>query len=275
MGKRFRIVLTVVLLIAGGLLVWVVWPAGEPVHNGGTLTFWIDQYQANLLARGDSESALKRDEAQMAIREIGTNALPALLTMVGKSDSPLKTRLLALIRRQPVIHFRLYNDDYYHAKSSYGFGALGPIAKPAVPALIELLNDRNPRVRACAAHSLGLIGPEAESSISALLPLLDERNEGIPILASMSALGSIHKRPEIVLPALLQFLNGERKDWNYAAPALDALGWYREQARFAVPIIEEFLQDPDESKRNAALNALNRIDREAAAKAARSTAKPR
>jgi HEAT repeat protein len=211
---------------------------------------------------------MKRDEALAAIREIGTNALPALLAMVGKKDSPLKRQLLALARKQSVVSLRLYSDDHYHARSSYGFGALGPIAKPAVPALIKLLRDKNPRIRACAANSLGLIGPEAEAAIPALLPLLDERNEGLPILASMGALRSIHRRPDIVIPALLQFLNGERKDWNYATPALDALGWYRDEARFAVPIIEEYLHHPDADKRSAALNALNKIDPEAARKAA-------
>jgi HEAT repeat protein len=265
----------VAFLIAVGVLVWWAWPQKEQTYQGKPLSFWIDQYQAHLLARGDSEPALKRNQAQAAIREIGTNALPALLAMVSKKDSPLKSRLLTLARKQSFIKFRLNNDDYYHARSSYGFGALGPIAKPAVPALIELLHDKNPRVRACAAHSLGMIGPDAESAIPALLPLLDERNEGIPILESMWTLGVIHKRPEIVIPALLQFLNGERKDWNYATPALDALSWFREEARFAVPVIEEYLHDSDVSKRDAALNALNRIDPEAAAKAARSMAEPR
>ncbi len=273
MGKRLRTILAAVFLIAVGLLVWTAWRSGEPVYQGKPLTFWIDQYQQHLLARRDTEQESKRDQARAAIREIGTNALPALLAMVGKKDLPLKTRLLTLIRKQSVIRLRLYNDDYYHARSSYGFAALGPAAKPAVPALIELLRDRNPRVRACAAHSLGLIGPEAEAAVPALLPLLDERNEGIPILESMGALGFIHQQPEIVIPALLQFLNGPRKDWNYATPALDALGWYRDEARFTMPVIEEYLHHPDVSKRNAALNALNKIDREAATKAARSMPK--
>jgi HEAT repeat protein len=240
MGKRSRTILAAVFLIAVAVLVGKVWPSGEPAYQGRPLSSWLDQDQAYLVARGDSERASKRNQARAAIREIGTNALPALLVMVGKTDSPLKTRLLTLVGKQSFIEFRLRNDDYYRARSSHGFSTLGSIAKPAVPALIKLLRDKNPRVRACAAHSLGLIGPEAESAIPALIPLLDERNKGTPILASMGALGSIHKRPEIVLPALLEFLNGERKEWNYAAPALDALGWYREEARFAIPVIEEY-----------------------------------
>lgn len=158
MSTRVRTTLVAVFLMAGAVFVWTVWPTSEPHHQGKPLTFWIDQYQAHLLVRGDSEQAMKRDEALAAIREIGTNALPTFLAMVGKKDSPLKRQLLALARKQSVVRLRLYSDDYYHARSSYGFAALGSIAQSAVPALIELLRDKNPRVRACAAHSLGLIG---------------------------------------------------------------------------------------------------------------------
>jgi len=275
MARRFRTILAVAFVIAVGVLSWRVWPSGEPAYQGKPLSLWMDQYQEHLLARSDPEKVLKRDQARTAMREIGTNALPALLAMVGKSDSPWKTRALALVRKQSVIKLRLYSDDHFHARSSYGFSALGATAKPAVPALIELLQDKNPRVRACAALSLGLIGPEAESAIPALLPLLDERNQGITILESMGALRSIHKRPDIVIPALLQFLNGARRDWNYAAPALEALGWYGKEAKSTVPAIEEYLDDPDINKRNAAFNALGKIDPEAATKAARSMAERR
>jgi len=256
--------------MAVALLIWVAWPAREPVYQGQPFTFWLDQYRTNFPGRGASDAASKQDEAQAAIRAIGTNALPVLLGMVGKSDLPLKTRLLTLLRKQSVIQVQVHNDDYYHARSSYGFGALGSIAKPAVPALMELLHDKNPRVRACAAHSLSLIGPEAEPAIPALLPLLDERNEGLPILASMDALGAIHKRPEIVIPALLRFLNGDRKEWNYSVPTMYAIRRYGDEAKSIVPVIEEYLHHPDADKRDAALNALNRIDPEAANKAVRS-----
>src|SRR5881396_431389 len=106
MGKRFRTILAVAFLIAVGVLVWKVWASGEPDYQGRALTFWIDQYQEHLLARGDSEQAVKRDQARTAIREIGTNALPVLLAMVGKKDSALKTRVLALVGRQSVIKLR-------------------------------------------------------------------------------------------------------------------------------------------------------------------------
>ena len=41
-------------------------------------------------------------------------------------------------------------------------GKIGPEAKDAVPALTELLNDKNENVRSAAAIALGGIGPAAK-----------------------------------------------------------------------------------------------------------------
>jgi HEAT repeat protein len=123
-----------------------------------------------------------------------------------------------------------------------------------------LLKDEDYQVRAIAANDLATIGPEAEEAIPALFPLLDERNHGIPIIEAMMALGAIHRRPEIVPPRLLEFLNGDRNDWNYQSPALDAIGRYRSDAKALAPVIISILDDPDSSRNSAAESALIMID---------------
>lgn len=232
----------------------------------------MDQYQRYMLARPGTVGAGPRDEALNAIREIGTNALPTLLQMVAAKDSPLKKKFASLAARQSLVQLQFHSADYYHAKASYGFGALGPIAKPAVPSLIPLLQSRDPQVQTSAAHSLSLIGPDAESAVPALLPLLEERNDGLAILESMLALGHIHKQPELVLPRLVEFLNEPKKDWNYAGPALEAIGWYQAEAKHLVPLIEPFMDDPSSNIRDSALNALNRIDMDASIRARKARA---
>lgn len=186
--------------------------------------------------------------------------------MVSARDSALKQKLLTLAEKQSVVSLGIHRDDYYHAKASFGFGALGPIAKPAVPSLIVLLCDKGPNVRAAAANALAGIGPEAEDAVPALLRCLNDRNNGALQIESMMALGAIHKKPELAVPVLTEYLDGARKDWNYAVFAIQALGLYGETAKTAIPAIQQFVDDPDNSIKSAATTALLRINREAAAK---------
>lgn len=58
---------------------------------------------------------------------------------------------------------------------------IGPDAEPAVPALIEALQDPSPSVRKAAAHALGQIGPAAEAAVPALLrTMLDSTTPQAP-----------------------------------------------------------------------------------------------
>jgi HEAT repeat protein len=240
-----------------------------PAYQGKSLTTWLDQDAKYLLAEQKSSDRVKRDQAEAAIRHIGTNALPTLLSMVRARDSALKKRLIALVNKQSVIRFHFRRAEYCHAKATYGFGALGPAARPAVPALIRLLHDQDKEVRAAAAQCLSLIGADARDAVPALIRALNEEGNGYgPVLLnSMLALGAIHSEPEVVVPLLVEYLNGSRKDWNYGASAMDALSRYREKAKPAVPAILPFLNDPDESHRSSAEAALCAIDPQAAAQA--------
>jgi hypothetical protein len=256
------------MLCAAGLVaawagvVFMLLSAHQPAYEGKALNAWIDQLQK-------SPDGARREEAEAAIRHIGTNALPTLLGMVRTKDSAFKKKLLALANRQTFIKLPLKPAEYYRAKATYGFGALGPAARPAIPALIELLHDNDREVRAYAAQCLSLLGPEARDAIPTLIRVLNEEGNGYgPVLLnSMLALGAIHSEPEVVVPLLLEYINGGRNDWNYCAPAMDALGRYREKAKVAVPAILPFLNDPDESHRSSADAALCAIDPQAAAQA--------
>ncbi len=53
-------------------------------------------------------------------------------------------------------------------------GEFGPEAKPAIPALVELLKDKSADVRGAAAVALERIGPEAATAAVALAELLKE-----------------------------------------------------------------------------------------------------
>ena len=266
MKKRNRILLIGLIAVVLGGVAWATLRPREPVYQGKSFSVWLEQYQASFPGIRHGQPSAKREEAERAIRQIGTNALPTLLSMVRASDSPVKRKLIALADKQRVIHPNLHSDDYYHAKASYGFSILGPLAKPLVPALINALDEKNAGVRAAAAHSLGAIGPGAETAVPTLINHLNDRNDGLLIEESMMALGKIGEKSEIAVPALMEFVNGPRRDWNYIVPAIDSLRRFRGKARSASPALQELMNSPDPNVRNAALNALNNIDPEAAIK---------
>ena len=257
MNKRRRLGLIVVLGLAITAAVFFALRPREPVYQGKRLSEWLDQYEASLLARDQTT-----EQASSALRHIGTNALPVFLRMVSVRDSALKRKLLPLAEKQSMVSLRIRRDDYYHTMASFGFGALGPIAKPAVPRLVILLSDKDPNVRAAAANALAGIGPEAGVAVPALLQCLDDRNNGILQIQSMMALGAIHKNAELAVPVLTQYLDGSRKDWDYASFAIQALGLYGEKAKTAIPAIEQFLDDPDNRIKSAAIVALLEINAE-------------
>jgi HEAT repeat protein len=58
--------------------------------------------------------------------------------------------------------------------AAYEISGLGPAAAPAVPALIEALEDPDPSVRFPVTVALGEIGPAAAAAVPRLKKMMDE-----------------------------------------------------------------------------------------------------
>ena len=58
--------------------------------------------------------------------------------------------------------------------AAYEISGLGPAAAPAVPALIEALDDPEPSVRFPVTVALGEIGPAAAAAVPRLKKMMDE-----------------------------------------------------------------------------------------------------
>lgn len=134
--------------------------------------------------------------------------------------------------------------------------ALGEIGAPAVPALIEVLEDEE-RVlcgryieRACACQALGLIG--VTDAIPILLEALRDRHAEVRA-AACTALGQIGDAQAV--PALCRALEDE--EWQVRRSACEALGLIGDTN--PVPALIRVLGDVDETVRAAACWALGRI----------------
>lgn len=256
--QRAIIALIMAMILGGG---FACWRDREPSLHGKTLSQWIDKYY--LLRTAGGPGAARDDsakEAREAVLTIGTNAIPALLDRVRTRDSVLETRLMLWLWQKKLVQNGRPRSETTRNRADWGFSILGPLGEPAIPSLVTALTDQDPGVRATAARCLGHIGPKAESAIPAILPLLEERNLGKPILSAMDALREIHRRPDLVVPQMLAFLNGERASWNYSVPAIDVLRAYGADPAPALPAIKDFLNHPESDKRSAADSAITFIE---------------
>ena len=134
-------------------------------------------------------------------------------------------------------------------------GQIGPEAKAAVPALIELLKDKGDRsgTRDSASMALGRIGPDAKEAIPALTELLRESHESVrrPAANALAGIG----RPAI--PVLIELLKD--RDAKVRAEAAGALDQSGAAATAAIPALAELLRDKDEEVRRNAIWALASI----------------
>ena len=260
----------------------------EPAYESKTVRDWLKILSA-------SRTAEQTDAAENALRHIGTNALPWVTSDLRAHDIPWKRQAIAF----SVEHGLLGLDQFPPASARHFRGiraclALGALAQGAVPALSSLLSDTtcsgeaasalaairsdkpvtvlvrdltdtNAQLRGEAAIRLGTLHDDAVSAVPALVARLQDNQPLVRAFAAYS-LGRIHKRPALVLPALIE----AAADTNALVRrfAVTAIGRFRSQAQNADRVLMQSLRDPDESVRDAAREALKKIDPEAAAKAA-------
>jgi hypothetical protein len=163
--------------------------------------------------------------------------------------------------KQSLIKFRVRRPEDSHGLAFYGFAALGPMAKPAVPALIDLLKDKDQELRLTAAYCLGAIGPEAKGATPHLINgAINGGQVQLDIGQTIIALGCIHSDPEMTVPFLVNYVTNVILSCGFFA--MDALGRFGTNAHAAVPMLEEVASKTLDS--NAMVfQALERIDPEA------------
>ena len=123
----FTISVAIVLIAFAGLR------SSEPSYGGQDLRLWLVALQSTNLAQ--------RAEAEAAVRAIGTNAIPTLLTWLSHLDSEQEERLTQWLAKHGVSTGHRFSENYYRSKALCGFRALGTNSQGAVPALRALSTD--------------------------------------------------------------------------------------------------------------------------------------
>src|ERR1700722_18165926 len=251
MKKRVSAGLAVLMaatLLAG--LGWQLLRPQEPSYQGKQLSAWL--YEVWYLDGGVDP------EAEKAVRQIGTNAIPYLLKLATIRDSALKTKVSAVLPEKWLVSY-VTKSAHNHFSAAFGFEALGPAAKTAVPALINLLDYKDEDIRKTAAHSLGSIGSAAQDAIPKLIEHLNDPSKDVQV-CSVDALANIPRKSVQEVPDLLRVLNSPPKELYIAIGVIERLGEFQSQAKVAVPAILPYLHSQDIATRDCAAKALKQID---------------
>ena len=303
----------VALIVLFGIFVAILvstypW-AQERRHDGKPLTQWVNE-RFNALNNSDLS---QRENEQKLFASLGSAIVPDLLsvleTRTGLSiENKLAQRLLQVSVTRRIarsLDQRVLDAQNSRMEASFLLGALGPVAEPAIPAMIRIYHstDQPDWVRSsildslrqinrrpvlvvpvctaslsnsdrftpqAAAWTLGDFGTNSTQAIPALRKALQHPN----VLAELLAAQAIHNidhrawldAEDQVMPILIKALGTRNKVNRFLAISL--LSQYEAGAEGAVPALVQIQKEGDPSLSEAVAKALKKIDPGAAAKAA-------
>jgi HEAT repeat protein len=129
------------------------------------------------------------------------------------------------------------------------------IGEPAVPAVLPLLTDPDPRIRRTAATTLWGLEAKSRGAVSHLAKALSDEDASVRASVAM-ALSAIGPEAENAVPALIRTLHD--RDSNVQLWAVKALGAIGPAAETALPDLESLLKD--EFLGRAATEAVRKIN---------------
>ena len=287
-------------LLLAGIAFGLLQPAEpEPEFPGGvlglshhTLAQWID------LATKGATPRYATEEAEVAVRAAGTNALPTLLKWTRYRPNPLKKFCYGILSPLPLPEqirqslwrpmaqemvleywadtgFRLLNsnavpaiaelarlgaDPLHTQVAARAVHALGRIGPLAIPELLRIINNPNARTHAQAIQELAQFAADVPSIVPFVLAFAQDPKADLSYPA-VFMLRKIAVNPDAAVPALAVALGSS--DPLTRAAAADSLAHFGPEASQAVPRLQFNLLDKTCRVRESATNALRRIAPEA------------
>ena len=190
--------------------------------NSQVLTYQGKTVKAWLLGLSTTDPKA-RDEAEMAFKALGTNAIPELARLLRADDARWRkwiwshpTRIPRPLRRLVLQHVSSPQTYLIRPAAARALAKLGPaaaaakpdlvralqdkvngtyweagtalgrIGKLSVPDLIKAMQDPDTLVRCAAAHGLGEVGPDATPAVPALTQMLTQGSENERQIAAQS-----------------------------------------------------------------------------------------
>lgn len=148
------------------------------------------------------------------------------------------------------------HDPGIRTQAANSLAGLGTDAAPAVPALIAVLDDKEPNVRYRAVIAIGKSGSSAVA-IKALIREINDTSKDIRYEA-VSALGNLGEAAQIATEPLLKCLDSS--DQALIAIAGTALEKMHPKAAVAMPTVVRLLREGNYTQKVAALDIADGVD---------------
>ena len=243
-GKKFRILgCGLILASVLAVLCWILWPAREPEYDGKSLSSWLADEDWVQSVHGNNRLSTN---STFALQQMGTNALPYLISRMAFRDSALNLKLDSILMYLPGARMLASASSKYD-DALRGFDVLGPLGKDAVPDLLRIYRrlPYNEVQREYIAGIFGRIGSAAEPAVADLAWAVLHDPDQEERTCAAYALGKICARPEIAIPALISALGDSVERVRFTAAK--ALGEFGPAARAAVPILKSWVPPDDGS----------------------------
>src|SRR5580765_5160147 len=160
----------VVLLVILGRVWWQFWGEHEPVYQGKRLAKWLEGYVHDPKDNRPVTEQPQWQQADAAVRGLGTNALPTLLRMLRAKDSSFMFTVIRLASKQRLFKIRYTFAAELNERASSAFGSLKENASESVPTLIEIYQEnRSEYSQNAVINALRSIGPTAEKAVPCLI----------------------------------------------------------------------------------------------------------
>lgn len=262
----------------------------EPVYDGTPLMKWVDKLGHTKLRYIDLSppSFEPPADATKAIRSIGSNAVPFLLTWLNDTNRVyggvgLHEKLVVTKHIPDKLYiayaFRILGEEAVSAvpelermistdpegsaeyanftSAAYALSELGSNAAPAMVRAAGQIKD--PENRSIVIEQMRALGTSGDAAVPFLLSCLSSENVLIRRAAAVS-LVQIPTRPQEVIPSLINALKDS--DFSVRFYAAAGLGAYKSAARQAIPSLMKAFDDPDWQARANAIRATGEIAEE-------------
>jgi len=235
------------------VLILTLWHEREPRYGDRSLLEWIA-----IADHGDRDSEFSKREGQEAVRHIGTNVILFLIKCIEYRERPWQTRLGALCSRlpekvgEPLSGLVAGHGAQRQEAAFSGLYILGPKARPAIPALTNLLTAQPPLAYFCMTV-LAQIGGDG------LTPVLNlVTNQANPYrITAIDALSASTNRPldQVVVSALTNCLAATNRELAFYAAQI--LCCHDSEKELAMKTLVDALGNEDKKLRQSAISHLN------------------
>lgn len=264
MWMRRRMLTAAGCLLLAGVAAAFLLRDKEPRYQRRPLSAWVLAYAAPGRKHPDTELRQAAD----AIRHIGTNAVPFLLTWIRYETPPGKAERLAALSRPlnwlnkefgAAGSWALRDSEADRATAAVSaFGVLGDQAHDAIPELTELLTSTN-HTDGCNRAGQALANMPT-FGLRLLATALTNSNPTIRARAATSA-RYLSTNATPIIPALIQTLKDD--DLWVALPASWSLSELHPEPHLLLPMLTECLRETNAVCRACAAHVLERIGAQA------------